>query len=294
MSKEKGEETIRHNHTSSRFSSHSKIGRRATQEDRFDACPSVLGNDDLQFYGVFDGTVGDYASQYAQNSFFPHLVDGLEKDPSKESMEKAMRNAYRKTDESFLEIAKRNGYHYAASTSVTVLLHKNLLTVGHLADSKAALGWVGGEGEFVGKFLTKDHKPDMYEELARIEASGGRLVYLRGRPFLQGGDFKERVLRGEKPMQLNYSRAFGGKDLKPFGLSSEPDINHFEIEEKHRYLVLASDGVWDVMDASFAMMLVFAALQKGVDPAEYLVDEALSLQNAIGKIDNATAIVVHL
>ena len=45
----------------------------------------------------------------------------------------------------------------------------------------------------------------------------------------RGGDFFRRQAAGEHPKQLNYSRAFGGKDLKMFGLSVEPDISHFEI-----------------------------------------------------------------
>jgi len=55
--------------------------------------------------------------------------------------------------------------------------------------------------------------------------SGGSLAYLHGgKPFIRGGDFTVRQQRGERPMQLNYSRAFGGKDLKMYGLSCLPDI----------------------------------------------------------------------
>ena len=52
----------------------------------------------------------------------------------------------------------------------------------------------------------------MAEERRRIEKSGGSLAYLHGgKPFIRGGDFAERQLKGDRPMQLNYSRAFGGK-----------------------------------------------------------------------------------
>lgn len=60
--------------------------------------------------------------------------------------------------------------------------------------------------------------------------SGGSLAYLHGgKPFIRGGDFTERQARGERPMQLNYSRAFGGKDLKPYGLLAVPDIAQHQI-----------------------------------------------------------------
>ena len=36
------------------------------------------------------------------------------------------------------------------------------------------------------------------------------------KPFIRGGDFTARKARGDRAMQLQYSRAFGGKDLKPY------------------------------------------------------------------------------
>ena len=72
-------------------------------------------------------------------------------------------------------------------------------------------------------------------ERHRIESSGGLLVYLHGsKPFLRGGDFAERQSRGERSMQLNYSRAFGGLFLKPFGLSATPDITQVELTAKDK------------------------------------------------------------
>ncbi len=64
----------------------------------------------------------------------------------------------------------------------------------------------------------------------------------------RGGDFFKRQANGEHPKQLNYSRAFGGKDLKMFGLSVEPDISHFEITPDDKLVLLASDGLWDVIN----------------------------------------------
>jgi hypothetical protein len=60
--------------------------------------------------------------------------------------------------------------------------------------------------------------------------SGGSLAYLHGgKPFIRGGDFTARQALGDRPMQLNYSRAFGGKDLKMYGLSWVPDILHIRV-----------------------------------------------------------------
>jgi hypothetical protein len=50
------------------------------------------------------------------------------------------------------------------------------------------------------------------------------LHHHNNKPFIRGGDFDRRKASGERVMQLQYSRAFGGKDLKPFGLSAEPGV----------------------------------------------------------------------
>ncbi len=124
---------------------------------------------------------------------------------------------------------------YSSCTSVTALVCGGLLSCAHLGDSKIVLGREGPGGVLYGKCLTTDHKPDMPEERKRIERSGGSLAYLHGgKPFIRGGDFTERQAKGDRPMQLNYSRAFGGKDLKMFGLSAVPDVVHVQLSKQDR------------------------------------------------------------
>eukprot|EP00386_Alphamonas_edax_P000940 GDKI01002815.1.p1 GENE.GDKI01002815.1~~GDKI01002815.1.p1 ORF type:complete len:107 (-),score=8.33 GDKI01002815.1:9-329(-) len=52
------------------------IGSRRYQEDRFTICPTLVkGRDDCAFFGVFDGTVGDFASDNVKDLVVPHLVN---------------------------------------------------------------------------------------------------------------------------------------------------------------------------------------------------------------------------
>lgn len=123
--------------------------------------------------------------------------------------------------------------------------------------------------------------------------SGGSLAYLHGgKPFIRGGDFTERQARGERPMQLNYSRAFGGKDLKPFGLLATPDIYSQTLTKADRCLVLASDGLWDVATADIAARRAMEAFRLGRDPALELTDWALAQHDMRGTVDNVTVTVV--
>lgn len=93
-------------------------------------------------------------------------------------------------------------------------------------------------------------------------------------------------------MQLNYSRAFGGKDLKCFGLSATPDITQLTLGESDHLVILASDGLWDVVDADTAVRMAWHAYINGRDASEDLTDFALKQHDYRGSIDNVTVVVL--
>mmetsp|Transcript_54007 Transcript_54007/g.130197 ORF Transcript_54007/g.130197 Transcript_54007/m.130197 type:complete len:217 (-) Transcript_54007:231-881(-) len=213
---------------------------------------------------------------------------------------------YRTVDESLLVRCAENTQHYATCTSVTLMVLGDVLAVGHLGDSRIAFGKEetssgAGNGELIGEQMTMDHKPDQGPERQRIEQCGGmveRLQNHNNKPFIRGGDFTMRKALGEQPMQLQYSRAFGAKDLKIFGLSSVPDIRIIRMGSPHyrnvRYAILASDGLWDVMSAQQAVMTAHQAVQEDSNPAEVLVRRALLEQSRRkARADNITAICIQ-
>lgn len=95
-------------------------------------------------------------------------------------------------------------------------------------------------------------------------------------------------------MQLNYSRALGGKDLKPWGLSSTPDVRQVHLTPADRLVIAASDGVWDVATADVAAGIAWDAFVGGRDPAAEITDWCLRAHEMRGSIDNVTAVVAIL
>lgn len=291
-------------------STSTKLGRRRSQEDRLVACPKLFNlgtdaDDRCGFFGVFDGTVGATAAEFIHRRLLPNFAtskaftsalkfssEGWAGDEAKGLIKEAIIESFELTDTQLIEHAGRVETPYTSSTAVVAVVTGPMLTIAHVGDSKAAIGSVC-EGQISGKFLTLDHKPDTPAELARIEASGGILTYLHGRrPFIRGGDFTERKAKGDRPMQLNYSRAFGGRDLKPYGLSCEPDILQIPLSADDVMIVLGSDGLWDVMNPDIAMSKATDARLCGRDPASVLVDYALEQHEEKGSADNVTAVVV--
>jgi len=205
-----------------------------------------------------------------------------------------MKDTFLTTDALLLNHCAQHGLHYASSTGVAGFLWKNLLTIAHVGDSKACIARQVGE-QIHPEWLTIDHKPNMPHELARIESNGGSLAWLHGnKPYIRGGDFHRRQQNGEHPKQLNYSRAFGGKDLKCYGLSAEPDVSHFQLDGDDKLLILASDGLWDVLNPKVACELALEARKTGRNASKELVDWAIQEMPGCNVRDNVTVIAIFL
>ena len=295
------------------------IGRRAAQEDRFFVCPRVTEADPRSgFFCVLDGTVGDFASDTVQHLVLPEALatDAWKKyaaesaaaapgtpvsDAQLETLRQVAHDGYKNADD---ELIRRCGagmhadrrLEYASTTVVTGMLVDGVLTMASLGDSMGVIGVAEGDGHVAGWALTQSHKPDQPNERARIEASGGSVEYLHNsdyKPFIRGGDFTERKRAGGKPMQLQYSRAFGGRGLKPYGLSNEPTVQQLRLDPSHRVLIIASDGLWDVCSEQEAVNVAMYAHEAGTDAAQELVDFALEEQARRGSMaDNVTVVCV--
>jgi serine/threonine protein phosphatase PrpC len=236
-----------------------KQGPRDTQEDRIVVCSDArcaLSPDvplKVAIFGLFDGTVGSAVSDFMQTHLVPKLLADqslnaclLKKEmlnnndtvtPEESTIiDVALRRTFHKLDDAFLEkYGHDREYDYCTSTGVVGFLWKNLFTVAHVGDSRALICSISNQGTIKPSWLTNDHKPHQMKEKQRIVQCGGSLIWLHGnKPYIRGGDFFERAKLGHKPKQLNYSRAFGCKGLKKFGLTCEPDVSHVTLLADHK------------------------------------------------------------
>ncbi|KAG6574134.1 putative protein phosphatase 2C 75, partial [Cucurbita argyrosperma subsp. sororia] len=98
--------------------------------------------------------------------------------------------------------------------------------------------------------------PDRIDELARIEAAGGQVIFING----------ARV-KGILAM----SRAIGDKYLKSVVIS-EPEITFTKREPDDECLILASDGLWDVLSSELACEVARECLQETVAASSTTID----------------------
>lgn len=79
-----------------------------------------------------------------------------------------------------------------------------------------------------------------------------------------------------------------------FGLSVEPDISHFELSEDDRLVLLASDGLWDVLNPRLACEIAMKARRDNRSASQDIVKWAIEEMPNVGVRDNITVIAIFL
>jgi len=244
-------------------------GRRPSQEDRFYATEALPGNSSWSFFAVYDGHGGDRAAAFATDMMHQHLVKSTGFKAN--DVVKALRQAFHETEREFLNIAGREGLR-DGTTAVCAVIQRGkkeeVLTVAHVGDSRGVLCRAG-----YAVAITQDHKPDLEPEKARIEALGGFVSFI--------GCWRAMGI-------LAMSRAIGDLFLKPY-VTAEPDVSSMPLRPDDEFVVIASDGIFDVFDNDQVVQIVRSA-GTPQEAAALLTKSAF----AAGSLDNLTAVVVAL
>lgn len=238
----------------------SVCGRRREMEDAVSIHPSFCRPADqnpatMHFFGVFDGHGCSHVATSCKDRMHELLAEELEKvEMEATEWKEAMVRTFLRMDkevstgegndlpEASCRCERRSPQCDAVgSTAVVAVVATDKIVVGNCGDSRAVLCRNGKPVP-----LTSDHKPDRPDELQRIEAAGGRVIYWDG----------ARVLG-----VLAMSRAIGDTYLKPLVIS-EPEVTVTERTPGDEFLILASDGLWDVLSNSMACDIVRMCLSR--------------------------------
>jgi len=226
------------------------------------------------FLAVYDGhgSSGREASQAAND----YIQTYLEKNTKKiktftndRQREYFLKQGF-KTAESKL---KNSGIDYTNSGTccISVFIQKNKCYIANLGDSRAVLYRVTPK-ERQAIELSRDHKPTRPDEKDRITRSGGRVERLvhDGVPV---GPY--RVWADDEGPGIAMTRTLGDLQAKKIGLISEPEIESLDLTPHDQFIVIGSDGLWDVM--SSAEVVGFVAQHDNRETvADALVHEARS------------------
>ncbi len=252
-------------------------------------------------FGVFDGHGGKEVAMFVAKNFIPELLHNthyqtgrmdtalsqtflrmdvlLQTDAGKQQLVKFMRDLPEGA-----VVSPGECDSMAGCTSVVGLLHGTDLYVANAGDSRCVLAKKGKAIE-----MTIDHKPDLTSEKERITRAGGV------------------VEEGRVMGNLNLSRSIGdleykrNPELPPEDqmITAYPEVKKEKIDRDTDFMVLACDGVWDILTSQECVDFIYQRLQTSTlsDIVESLLDRCLAKDVASSGglgCDNMTCIIVDL
>ena len=136
----------------------------------------------------------------------------------------------------------------SGAVGVALLLRRGRMILAHAGDSRAIMGTLGDGGEVQVVELTHDHKLEDPGERARIEATGAWIKPQQEQPyFVPARVYKDEKARHKGP-GLTMSRSLGDVDADACGVIPTPEVSFRPINRtRDRFVVLASDGVWEFL-----------------------------------------------
>ncbi|KZS20585.1 Alphabet [Daphnia magna] len=224
-------------------------GWRVEMEDSHTAVVGLPGGfKDWSFFAVFDGHCGSTVSAHCASNLLPTITETedfkkispktAENDEENNELESTIRRAihagFLKLDETMRQMpCVANGEDKSGSTAVSTLISPTHFYIANCGDSRAVL-CRNGEAAV----CTMDHKPTVAAEKKRIQDAGGSVMIHRVNGSLAVsralGDFEYKSVEGKGPTEQLVSPA-----PEIYVETRKPDEDQF--------LVLACDGIWDVM-----------------------------------------------
>lgn len=294
----------------------SKQGKKGVNQDAMIAWENFGSKEDTIFCGVFDGhgpsghmvakKVRDslplkVSSQWVLNtSAADQCAVDINHAGSSEENEDCNSEFFVTLKDSFLKAFKvmdkelklhpRIDCYCSGTTAVTLVKQGQDLVIANVGDSRAVLGTRDEDGALVAVQLTVDLKPSLPREAERIMLCKGRVFALHNEP-----DVKRVWLPNSNAPGLAMARAFGDFCLKDFGLISVPDVSYRRLTEKDEFVVLATDGIWDVLSNKEVVDIVAAAPQPSA--ARALVESATRawrFKYPYAKVDDCAVVCLFL
>lgn len=190
------------------------------------------GSDQWSFFAAYDGHQGKYTSLFIRSQIhhkvcrhpqFPHNID------------QAIRDSILEVDEVVNDTQEREEFACGSTVLSAWIRNRQELIISNVGDCR---GFICRRGEPLE--LAVPHYPNREDERQRIVDSGGAVV--RQGPWRVNGI-------------LAVSRSVGDYNLKKFVIP-DPEITRFELEPEDEFVILASDGLWDVISPTQMIEIV--------------------------------------
>lgn len=226
---------------------------------------NFAGDNIFIYFGVCDGhgILGHEVSDFLRNNLPKELSNSLIHKDLETKDVKLKKNIFNIIESTFLKINnmlsddKSINTCFSGTTCVSVIYTPKKLICANVGDSRAVLGrydkyskkWIPIE-------LSRDHKPTEPDEAKRIINRGGRI-----KPFINeetGEEFGPQRIwaKNDDVPGLAMTRSFGDSVAASVGCISLPEIKEFDFDEGDKFLILASDGIWEFIESEECINII--------------------------------------
>ena len=215
------------------------INRKMINEDKVMIVSDyVVGNDTLNYCGIFDGHQGGRLAEICKNDMHNYIFNEFLKDKNLlESVKKGISKIEEQNSAENLKKMGKEPFDPSGSCALVCLIKNREGVIACVGDSRAIVSLRDGCERLQ---LTIDHKSDNHAEKERIINGGG---------YVLSSDKEPNCFR-VYPGSLTVTRALGdfGAKHKKFGgnpkvIIPHPDCFTFTIDETWDFAVLASNSI---------------------------------------------------
>ncbi|OMJ74194.1 hypothetical protein SteCoe_26949 [Stentor coeruleus] len=184
---------------------------------------------------------------------------------------------------------------FSGSTLVAVLIRGPKIICANIGDSRAVLGTCDRSGNWQAIELSNDHKPFRPDEAKRINMAGGIVRQFQTINGELVGPL--RVWSTDRDIPgLAMTRSIGDLASRKSGIISDPEIVIRNIQAEDKFLVLATDGIWEFISSQEAVDIVKDVWAYGKSEAccEKLLETARKRWQKESVVDDITVLVAFL
>lgn len=254
----------------------SKRGQKGINQDSLVVWEEFGCQEDMVFCGIFDGhgPWGHFVSKRVRESLPASLLCNWQETLALSSLDldfemerdrnlhwfdtwkESFLKTYAAIDQELKQHSEIDSFQ-SGTTALTIVKQGDRLVIANVGDSRAVLATTSQDGTLLALQLTIDFKPNLPQEAERITNSKGRVFCLKDEP----GVYRVWMPNGKTP-GLAISRAFGDYCVKEFGLVSDPHVTQINITSRDHFVILATDGLWDVISNEEAVEIVMSTPEK--------------------------------
>ena len=237
---------------------------KENNQDNYFIYKNFMNKKDYIYMSVCDGhgVEGHFVSDFIKETLPYDMSENLknyniltDKEKEKEKIYQIIKETFILANEKLVDNEEINSL-FSGSTCVSLIYTPEKIIVPNIGDSRAVMGRLINKetNEYKAIELSRDHKPTEKDEAQRIIENDGRI-----QPFTEDGEFvgPERVwIKEEEVPGLAMTRSFGDRVAATVGVMSEPEIKEFKYEEGDKFIIIASDGIWEFISSQECVNII--------------------------------------